>query len=62
MLINKQAVRQAILAECERSRPGWPVTRVSGPALAAINAKVRVLIKRAVEAHPSNGKTFDQVI
>ena len=60
-LLNRTAVRDLILRECRRQRPDWDVTRVSGDALESVERKLVSIVHRAVQSHPSNGKTFDQV-
>jgi len=57
-LINISHTKQFILEKIQSLRPGWGANRVSKGALDLINAKVRILITRMVESHPTKGKTF----
>lgn len=61
ILINKKAVKSYILAKNEQLRPGWKYTRISQEALEEINAKLKTIINRAIESHPSIGKTFKYI-
>ncbi len=57
-LINKKHTRDYIKDRFASTRPHVGVTRVSNKALQDIEAKVRLMINRAVHSHPSTGKTF----
>jgi len=58
LLINKSHVRDYIKKRFETTRPHVGITRVSEQALQDINAKMRLIINRAVHSYPSVGKTF----
>ncbi|KKL49349.1 hypothetical protein LCGC14_2316390 [marine sediment metagenome] len=57
-LINSKEVKSFILKYTKDTRKGWDCTRVSGRALNVLNAKLMVMIQKAVKAHPTRGKTF----
>ena len=57
-VINRAQVRRLILERAKVVRPSWGVQRVSGTALDLIDAKVRVMVGRMLEEHPSAGVTF----
>lgn len=57
-LLNKSAVRAFILAKLERLRPHLGIQRVSAAALEQLEARLRAQIIRAIEQHPTMGKTF----
>lgn len=57
-LICDKHVKEFILQKAEAMRKGWPVTCVSKTALDKIEAKVRALIIKAIQQHPTRGKTF----
>ena len=58
MLLNQKHTRQFILEKAARLRPGWKCERVSAEALEHIEAKLREMIIRMVESHPTIGRTF----
>lgn len=57
-LINRKHVKDYIRQRFETTRPHLGINRVSKQALDDINAKVRLMINRAVHSYPSIGKTF----
>jgi len=57
-LINSKEVKAYILQLAKDKRRGWDCTRVSAKALNVINAKLMVMIQKAVMSHPTRGKTF----
>jgi len=57
-LINNAHVKDYIKKRFETTRPHAGITRVSNQALQDINARVRLMINRAVHSYPSVGKTF----
>ncbi len=57
-LLNKKAVRGYILGRIEKTRPHLKFNRVSGQAIEDVEAKLKLMINRAVHSHPSTGKTF----
>lgn len=59
MLINATEVRKVALRIAERDRPGHKFTRVSRRMLTSLDSRIRLLLKRAVNHHPSSGKTLD---
>ena len=56
------AVREYILDEIKKSRPGFDCTRVSPVVIGLLEQKLMKLIKKAVWSHPSRGKTFKEII
>ena len=62
MLINKKHVRDYILEMAKEIRPGFTCTRVSAEAMLQIDVKLRMILRNAVRAHPSKGKTFQGFI
>ena len=60
-LINSKEVKSHILRYAEANRTGWDCRRVSAKALNVINAKLMIMIDKAVMAHPTKGKTFIDV-
>lgn len=58
MLLNKKETRKYILERFAATRPHLSIERVSGQAIADIDAKLRLMINRAVHSYPSIGKTF----
>ncbi len=57
-LINSKEVKTYILRYAKDKRRGWDCRRVSAKALNVINAKLMVMIQKAVMSHPTKGKTF----
>ena len=60
-LINSKKVKAYILRYAKDTRKGWDCSRVSNKALNVINAKLIVMIQKAIHAHPTKGKTFIDV-
>ena len=60
-LINSKEVKAYILRYARDNRTGWDCRRVSAKALNVINAKLIVMIQRAIMSHPTKGKTFIDV-
>ena len=60
-LINSKEVKSHILRRVEALRRGWTCSRVSAKALNVINAKLIILIDKAIMSHPTKGKTFIDV-
>lgn len=58
MLIVKQEIRKAILAEFERTRPYLGITQVEGDVYRFINRRVAHMIASLVSDHAGRGKTF----
>jgi len=61
-LICESHVKKFILAKCLSLRPGLKFNRVSQDALDKIEAKLHNMIINAIKAHPSVGKTFNDII
>lgn len=57
-LINKRACRDLALRWGRDNRQGWEPKRVSKTFLDDVEAKVRLLITRAVQSHRSVGTTI----
>ncbi len=57
-LINKKHTRDYILQRFETTRPHTKIKRVSKQALDDVEAKLRLILNRAVHSYPSVGKTF----
>ena len=57
-LLNKSEVRKLALRWCKAHRKGWDATRVSAEFIDDVEAKLRLLITKAVERHRSVGKTI----
>ena len=62
MYLNKKVTRQRILDKVKAARPGWDCTRVSDSAIRKLDAKIDAMLDAAVHQHPSNGKTFNQIL
>lgn len=60
-LINSKEVKAYILRYARDTRKGWDCRRVSAKALNVLNAKLMVMIQKAVHSHPTKGKTFIDV-
>ena len=58
MLINQSETKKFIRNKIERLRPGWAVTQISQEAIDIIEARLRNMIIRMIESHPTRGKTF----
>jgi len=61
LLINTSHVKQYILRRAPEIRPGWEFRRVSRAALADIDTRLRLMIDRSLERHPSIGCTFKEI-
>ena len=61
-LLNKASVREHILSEVKRQRPGWNCTRVSPKIINQLESKLDSLIVRAVQMHPTIGQTFKEMM
>jgi len=59
MLINRAEVKRVVIRIAERDRQPGQFTRVSARMLTSLDSRVRLLLKRAVNHHPSSGKTLD---
>lgn len=57
-LLNRSAVKKAILELIKKERPHLGFTRVSAEAYPHYEAILRNAIKKDIQAHPSVGKTF----
>lgn len=62
MLLNKAHVRNYILARQQEVRPGWEFKYVAAQVYNDLNEKIRLTIDGALNRHPSNGKTFTQIM
>jgi len=61
-LIHREAVRRLILDTINRTRPGFPCTRVSDNALDMIDYRLGRMIRKFVHEHPTRGKTFAEIL
>ena len=60
-LICASRVKQLIRDKVKTMRPGWDCKLISKSAIDELEAKFRVMIIRAIQAHPTIGKTFKEV-
>lgn len=56
-LLNRSEVRKLAL-RCGERRLGWLPNRVSKEFIDDVEARLRLLVMRAVASHPSVGKTI----
>jgi len=61
-LLNTSAVREFILEQVKKNRPGWKCTRVSPRLIKILEMKLRHSIDQVVHSHPSIGQTFKEII
>ena len=57
-LLNKKACRDLALRWGQEKRLGWQPTRVSAEFVNDVEARVRLLITKAVDRHRTVGKTI----
>jgi len=57
-LINRRLLRDFILAEAKRLRPGWNCTMISSDTCERLELFLRRYLRREIERHPTLGKTF----
>lgn len=62
MLLNKKNTKAYIMQVAKEKRPGWNPTQISPIFLQKLELKLMSMIDRAVQAHPSRGKTFKELI
>ena len=60
-LINRTSVRKYLLQRCRDTRY-WNPTQVSEKVLDMVEAKTRLMLQKAVEQHPTIGKTFKDIL
>ena len=60
-LLNRKETRKYILQRVEAERTGWNCTRVSQQALDNLEYRLMRIIKNAVNAHPTIGRTFKEI-
>ncbi len=60
-LINSKECKAYILRYTKANRTGWDCQRVSAKALNVLNAKLMLMIQKAVKSHPTKGKTFMEI-
>jgi len=60
-LIYKKRVRQLIRDKLKTMRPGWDCKLISKSAIDQLEANFRAMIVRAIQAHPTKGKTFKEI-
>jgi len=58
IIINNKKTKQFILQTIQERRPNSNLSRVSKDALTELNDRLKRIIIREVESHPSIGKTF----
>ncbi len=61
-LLNKKACRELALRWGKDKRKGWAPTRVSASFVDDVEARVRLLITKAVDRHRSVGKTIKDFV
>ncbi|NIP42247.1 MAG: hypothetical protein GWO41_04035 [candidate division Zixibacteria bacterium] len=61
-LINSQNCRDFALRWAKENRRGWDQDRVAGIYLDIINTKVRLIIQKSVNSHPTIGKTIKEIV
>ena len=61
-LINTKACKEFALEWAKENRRGWTTKRVSKQFLDDLNTKVRLIIQRAVNSHPSVGVTIKDLL
>ncbi len=61
-LINQKACKELALRWAQANRLGWMPTRVSKRFLDDLDAKVRLIVQRAVNSHRSVGKTIKDLL
>ena len=57
-LLNKKATKSLILKRTKKLRQGWDCERVSLKVINQIEADLRIRIDKAIQRHPTKGKTF----
>ena len=57
-LLNRKACKEFALKWAQANRRGWKPTRVSKQFIDDLDAKVMLLVQRAVNSHRSVGKTI----
>jgi hypothetical protein len=62
MLLNKAHCKKHIMETAKRLRPGWEPTQISGEFYTALERKLKGTIDRAIQAHPSRGKTIRELL
>lgn len=62
MLINQKKVKEYILTRAKTHRSGWDCSQVSKQVLLKIDGKLRKMLDRAVQQHPSRGRTFRDIL
>lgn len=60
--LNKKVTRQRILDKMTQTRPECEFTRVSESVLRRLDVRIDEILNRAVRMHPSNGKTFKDIL
>ncbi len=60
-LLNKKQLRDYILAEIKKARPGWDCTRVSPSAIREIELRFKRSLAQMIHMHPTRGKTFKEI-
>lgn len=55
---SRTLVKQIALQFAKDTRPFWPVTRVSGEFLEAVEAATMAFIRHRVSSHPTKGQTL----
>jgi len=58
-LLNRSAVRKYVLDRAKQTRPQWGPSRVATQAYEQVEARLRVILDRMIETHPTKGKTFN---
>ncbi len=57
-LLNKKAVRDYLIAEVKRTRPGWRCSRVSPKVINELERRLMITAQKMIHAHPSRGHTL----
>jgi len=62
MLLNVAATKSYIRRMNPVVRPGWDFKYISKEAIDQINYKVMRIVTESLKKHPSEGRTFKQVL
>lgn len=59
--LSRKPTREYILKRTQAERTGWTCTRVSEKVLDEIEARIMLMIGKAIKAHPTRGRTFTDI-
>ena len=57
-VLNNAAVKKYVMGQLEVRREGMGFTRISKEYLEKLDARVRIMIQKDIDTHPTIGKTF----